>query len=469
VASGPLLPKTAFNDDMRKQHTIERKKDNFMPGSPDLSGRAQRPRERKFTARDIEPLVARHAEALRNVCKDVELFRGGQRVIAAVAFSTVFPSLFYRGPLTHLDKRHHYDLCARKFYGNLLRFGNGLGYEIILPIGTIAKLLNHLTHRRAFLHRAMNSNSDTDMTSLILSEMPPILQDGFTATNMTRYLENALLSLADTNIKPKMKVFCELISSGMIRLPQDIWDRCQVIAALGPDDARRAIISDMIKEKTREREAAQRPYYPGHVEFESTADAMNIMLSARMPQIDPSKTVLFFTSAKKRQKFGEESNLSSRHMLSLFYWGLCLARDPQYADRAINTRRRQIEIIESEIYALIDKGNDYVYEDLSDLFTRDLWIPFITELGQGDREFGNSDPEAAARVQRSLKGDHSATREIVRDAAVSMEDAMAILGDVLDRGDIDTMMEVDPTIHNNERWAEIRRMMPKAKSLVPGG
>lgn len=421
-----------------------------------------------FAPSSLKGNVDLHTAAVSNACNDIQAIRDGEEIIAALAFSALFSFLTPKHNLTSSNHKHHYDIFCRQSIYNLPRVSKDIGYKVILPLGTIGKLLNHVFHRKEFLDRILNSSNETQTREIILKELKDTTNfhgGGFTGHDLGRLLSSRLAGVANTPIKQNVLKLSEMFNSESLFGPGDFFTREEIISSFSSRTLWKNVHEAMYASKRAARH--WEPRDEAHVQFEAIMDTFNITLPIRLNG-QRNKRVLFFGSQLKRVAYGKQNVENfSRHMLSMFYWEQALDRanksdalDKQSrALAALNFSKRQFENIKLELDNLINDNEIDIHEGLSEAITNEMWMPFLVTLSNKYLDMSHSNEELARLTQESIAGDSKATRELVEHASVTTDDALKILSESLRPDDIDLYMYAVPTLADNERFQKIEALM----------
>lgn len=420
-----------------------------------------------FTPASLQRIVDAHTVAVSNVCADMEAIRDGQEIIAALAFSSLFPFLTPKHNLSLSNYKHHYDIYCGHVISNLPRLSNKMGYKVILPLGTIGKMLNHIFHRQEFLDGILNSSSENQTRQIILREFENSASRSsgvLTGNDLGRFLSSRLVNLTSTPLKQRAIKLADMLSSGYLFGPGDFFSRDEILASFSSRDLWKEVYDAMYQSKRASH------YDDEHNRFEAVMDTFNITLPIRLNNEDGKKRVLFFGSSQKRIVYGSQDiDNFSRHMLSMLYWERALERAEKPGVENIQERaltslmfsNRQFENIQSELHSLIERKELDIHDGLSEAFTHEMWMPFLVTLSRKGSEMGSSNEELGRLMRDSVIGDHKATQELVGHAMESTNEALKILSDAIRPDDVDMYTYAEPTLTDNERFKKIRALIPQ--------
>ena len=437
----------------------------------------------RFAPSTILPLIEKHTTAVSDVCSDILSIADGSEIYGAMAFSSMFSSLTPRPNLSPINANHHYDLYCQRFFTQLPKISNQIGYKVMMPLGTIGKMINHLLHRKDFIRRCLDNKDYLSVRNAIINEFSPYRytrgNGSLTSSEVADYLTGALSDLRGHQLRSNIEALTKMLKSGHIRGPGDCYSHDEIAYSVDPTGVIASMRSALETEK-RDRyyrfERSISPESEDHIRFEALMDTLNVSLPLRLNSSNPKKKILFFGSQMKRKLYGFRGiDKYSRAMLSLFYWQLALSRvsakhsGPSLQGRAIkmmNFNKSQFELILKEYRELSTTNEVDIDDGLSDAFTNTIWVPFVKSLVLPDSISKISEDEFSRLARESVDGKDgatrsAATRKILEEASVTTEAALQILASNIDPRLLDIYTYADPSIEDNDRFKQMINLFPQ--------
>ncbi len=339
------------------------------------------------------------------------------------------------------------------------------GYICYLPLGTIGKLLNHLSHRIEFIEKCTQVKDTSELKSILIDNLPASLTRNISSDGLNDYLQHVLSSTVSPDIRENIVHLSELIKKKIFLAPQDIMDRQRLLDSISSNNMFNSIREDMLSARLKRPRASEQPV--DHHKFEAIMDASNIAhvieVNERLSS-SPQEKFLLIGSQPKRVFFGNQMSTYSRHFLSLFYWITALrpamkddVTAKKLAQRALSFRLRNMESIKIDIDALIKDNEHIIYPDLVKFILTEFWTPYISSLSENGSLDFESNELISENVKKSLKGDEGATKFILDAAHDDARDALRVLIDTVGEDTLDPLMYAFPSLEDNERFKRIMK------------